>query len=91
MPMRFGSTSARVSRIIDAGAAGLLVVVAQRHAAEADRLAGAGAVHHQHRNAALDEVGHAAQELDLLGDVEAVEEHHARRARADFAFCAGTK
>ena len=81
MPMRFASTSARFSRIIDAGAAGFLVIVAQRHAAEADRLAGAGPVHHQHRNAAPDQVGHAAQELDFLGDVEAVEEHHAGRAR----------
>src|SRR5258708_17697674 len=68
-------------QIIDAGAAGLLVVVAQRHAAEADRLAGAGAVHHQHPNAALHQVGHAAQKLDLLGDIEAVEEHDTGRAR----------
>src|SRR5262245_23216408 len=38
---------------IDAGASGLLVVVAQHQGAEADGLAGPGAVHHQHRDAAL--------------------------------------
>src|SRR5262245_12692234 len=66
---------------IDAGAAGLLVVVAQHQPAEADRLAGARPVHRQHRNAALDQLRHAGEVLDLLGDVEAVEEHDARRAR----------
>ena len=81
MPMRFASTSSRVCRIIDAGAAGFFVIVAQRHAAEADRFAGAGAVHHQHRNAALHQIGHAAQKLNFLGDVEPVEEHDAGRAR----------
>ena len=81
MPMRFVSTSRAGLQIIDAGAAGLLVIVAQRHAAEADRLAGAGAVHDQHRNAALHQVGHAAQKLDFLRDVETVKEHDARRTR----------
>ena len=66
---------------IDAGAARLLVVVAQEQPAEADRLAGAGPVHDQDRDAALDQVGHAGDVLDLLGDVEAVEEHDAGRAR----------
>ena len=35
----------------------------------------------RHRDAALDQVRHAAHVLDLLGDVEAVEEHDAGRAR----------
>src|SRR6202035_3895331 len=74
-------------QIIDAGAAGLLVVVTQRHAAEAYRLAGAGAVHHQHRNAALHQIGHAAQKLNLLGDVEAVEEYDARWPRRLRVLC----
>ena len=81
MPMRFGIDVGARLQIIDAGAAGFFVIVAQRHAAKADRLAGAGSVHHQHRNAAPHEIGHAAQELNLLGDIEAVEEHHAGRAR----------
>ena len=84
MPMRFGIDVGARLQIIDAGAAGLFVIVAQRHAAKADRLAGAGTVHDQHRNAAAHEIGHAAQELNLLGDVEAVEEHHAGRTRG---FC----
>ena len=66
---------------IDAGAAGLLVVVAQDETAETDRLAGAGSVHDQHRDAALDQVGHAGDVLDLLGDIETVEEDDARGAR----------
>jgi hypothetical protein len=37
-------------------------------------------IHDQHRNAAAHEIGHAAQELNLLGNVEAIEEHHAGRA-----------
>ena len=49
-------------------------------AAKADRLAGAGAVHHEHRNAALNEIGHAAHILNFLGHVEAVEEDDARLA-----------
>src|SRR6202011_87338 len=68
-------------QIIDAGATGLFVIVAQRHAAKADRLAGARSVHHQYRNAALGQVGHAAQKLDFLGDVESVEEHHRSEER----------
>ena len=82
MPIFFGVDVGARLQIIDAGAAGGLVVVAQMHVAEADRLAGARPVHDQHRDAALDQVGHAAQELDLLGDVEPVEEHHARAAPA---------
>ena len=65
---------------IDAGAAGLLVVVAQHQPAEPDRLAGARPIHDQDRDAALDQVGHAGDVLDFLGDVEAVEEDDARRA-----------
>ena len=65
---------------IDAGAARLLIVVAQDQAAETDRLAGARSIHDQDRNAALDQVRHAGDVLDLLGDVEAVEENDARPA-----------
>ena len=57
--------------------------MAQHVAAKTNRFAGAGAVHHQARNAALDKIGDAAHELNFLGDIEAVEEHHARRT---FAF-----
>jgi len=56
--------------------------MAQIVAAEADRLARARTVHHQHGNAALDEVGDAAHVLRLFRHVEAVEEHHARLAGA---------
>ena len=80
MPIFFGVDVVALFQIVDAGDARDLVVVAQILVAETDRLAGAGAVHHQHRNAALDEVGHAAHVLDFLGDVEAVEEHDAGRA-----------
>ncbi len=66
---------------IDASAAGFFIIVAQDKSAETDRLAGAGAVHDQDRDAALDQVRHAGEVLDLLGDVEAVEEYDARRAR----------
>src|SRR5262249_54910659 len=66
---------------IDAGAAGFLIVVAQHEAAEADRFAGAWAVHDQHRNTALDQVGDASEVLDFLGHVEAIEEHDTWRAR----------
>src|SRR5262249_47460439 len=66
---------------IDASAAGFFIIVAQHKPAETDRLAGAGAVHDHDRDAALDELRHAGGVLDLLGDVEAVEEYDARRAR----------
>src|SRR5262249_2966329 len=72
---------------IDAGAAGLLVVVAQDEAAETDRFAGARPVHHQDRDAALDQVRYASEVLDLLGDVETVEEYDARRARQTPVLC----
>ena len=81
MPMRFESNVGALFQIIDAGAAGFFVIVAQRHAAEANRFAGSGPVHHQHRDAAADQIGHAAQKLNLLGDIEAVKEHHAGRSR----------
>src|SRR5262249_30926106 len=66
---------------IDASAAGFFIIVAQDKSAETDGLAGAGAVHDQDRDAALDQFRHAGEVLDLLGDVEAVEEYDARRAR----------
>src|SRR5262245_6468790 len=66
---------------IDASAAGFVIIVAQDQSAETDRLAGAGAVHDQDRDAALDQFRHAGEVLNLLGDVEAVEEYDARRAR----------
>jgi hypothetical protein len=66
---------------VDASAAGFFIIMAQDKSAETDRLAGAGAVHDQNRDAALDQVGHAGEVLDFLGDVETIEEHNARRAR----------
>ena len=48
-------------------------------AAEADRLAGAGAVHDQAGDAALHQVGNAPQVLELLGDIKAVEKENAGR------------
>ena len=66
---------------IDAGAAGLLIVVAQDEPAKTDRLSGARSIHDQYRNAALDQVRYAGDVLDLLGDVQPVEENDARRAR----------
>ncbi len=80
MPIFFGVDVGSPLEEIDAGAAGLLVVVAQHQPAEPDRLAGARPVHDQDRDAALDQVGHAGEVLDFLGDVEAVEEDDARRA-----------
>src|SRR6516165_758324 len=64
---------------IDASAAGFFIIVAQDKPAETDGLAGAGA--DQDRDAALDQLRHAGEVLDLLGDVEAVKEYDARRAR----------
>ena len=81
MPILFRVDVRAPLQEIDAGAACLLVVVAQDETAETDRLAGAGPIHHQHRDAALDQVRHPGDVLDLLGDVETVEEDDARRAR----------
>src|SRR5262249_36417488 len=66
---------------INASAAGFFIIVAQDEPAETDRLAGAGAVHDQDRDAAFDQVRHAGEVLDFLGDVEAVEEYDAGGAR----------
>ena len=53
--------------------------MAQVLAAETDGLTGAGAIHDQHGNTALDQVGHTAHVLDFLGDIEAVKINHAGR------------
>src|SRR5262249_57408665 len=66
---------------IDASAAGFFIIVAQDEPAETDRLAGAGAVHDQDRDAALDQGRHAGEVLGLLCCVEAVGGYHGRRAR----------
>ena len=51
----------------------------ERQVAEAHALAVAGAVDDEASDAARGEVGDAVAVLQLLGDVEAVEEHHAGR------------
>src|SRR5262245_46810127 len=66
--------------VIDAGRAGGLVVMAQGETAKPDRLPGARTVHDQTGDAATHEIGHAADELKLLADVEPIEEHDTRGA-----------
>src|SRR5690606_15265692 len=64
------------------GARVALGVVTQVEAAEAHALAVARAIDDQARDAARRQVRNALEVLDLLGDVEAVEEHHGGHASA---------
>ena len=78
-PMRFGSNS-RAGRQIFVDRRGVAFGLGdQRHVAEAHALAVAGAVDDQAADAARHQVGNAVAVLDLLGDVEAVEEHDGGR------------
>src|SRR5450759_3156064 len=56
----------------------MLGVVTQVETAKADAFAIARAVHDQTSNATGNQIGNALEILNLLGDIEAVEEHHRR-------------
>jgi hypothetical protein len=75
-PIRVDVGAAR--QIVEAGAACHLVIRPQHQSAKADRLPRPRPIHHQARDAAAHQLGHAAHELQLLGDVEPVEEYHRR-------------
>ena len=80
--MRFAIELAAAREILVGRRRVLLGLGDQRQIAEAHALAVAGPVDDQAADAARREIGHAVAVLHLLGDVEAVEEHHRRRGLA---------
>src|SRR5262245_10756382 len=54
----------------------VLGIVSQIEVAKADAFAIPRSIHYQARNAAGDQIGHALQVLNLLGDIETIEENH---------------